>query len=155
MGLIRMDSIDKDLQDPTITHQLFQFIASMSDDERRALLMLLKKGFLKDKRRRKHSRKPLIAPLYYMVGGQTSRAFTKNISLGGAFIMTQGRLSKGQELLIILPEFEDDKPVKIHSVVSRITSVGVGVEFKAMSLEQKTALSAFASNPAKPVSTKV
>ena len=146
-----MNYIDKDLQDPTITHQLFQLIATMSDDERRALLMLLKKGFLKNKRRRKHSRKPLMAQLYYIAVGQTCRAFTKNISLGGAFIMTQGKLSKGQELLIILPEFEDDKPVKIHSVVSRVTSVGVGIEFKAMSREQKTAILAFASTPNKPI----
>jgi len=107
--------------------------------------MLLNHGFLKNKRRRKHSRKSLIAPLYYVVGAQTCRAFTKNISFGGAFIMTQGRLSKGQELLIILPEFKDGKPVKIHSVVPRITSVGVGVEFKAMSHEQKTTILAFAS----------
>jgi hypothetical protein len=47
--------------------------------------------------------------------------------------MTQDRLSKRQELLIIDPEFEDGKPVKIHPVVSRVTSVGVGIEFKAMS----------------------
>ena len=150
-----MNPIDKDLQDPTITHQLFQLIASMSDDERRALLMLLKHGFLKNKRRRKNSRKPLMAPLYYIAEGQISRAFTKDISLGGAFIMTQGRLSKGQELLIILPEFEDGKPVKIHSVVSRITSVGVGIEFKAMSHEQKTAFLAFVSTPAKPIQRKL
>jgi hypothetical protein len=142
-----MNPIDKDLQDPTITHQLFQLIATMSDDERRALLMLLKKGFLKNKRRRKHTRKPLMAPLYYIAGGQTSRAFTKNISLGGVFIMTQGRLLKGQELLIILPEFEEGKPVKIHSVVSRVTSVGVGIEFNAMSREQMAAILAFASTP--------
>ena len=64
--------------------------------------------------------------------------------------MTQGRLSKGQELLIILPEFEDDKPVKIHSVVSRITSVGVGIEFKEMSSEKKTAILTFASTSSKP-----
>jgi hypothetical protein len=146
-----MNSIDKDLQDPTITRQLFQLIATMSDDERRALLMLLKKGFLKNKRRRKHSRKPLMAPLYYIAVGQTCHAFTKNISLGGAFIMTQSRLSKGQELSIILPESEDDKPVKIHSVVSRVTSVGVGIEFKAMSREQKTGILAFASTPNKPI----
>ena len=146
-----MNPIDKDLQDPTITHQLFQLIATMSDDERRALLMLLKKGFLKNKRRRKHSRTPLMAPLYYITGGQICRASTKNISLGGAFIMTQGRLSKGQELLIILPEFEDQKPVRIHSVVSRITSVGVGIEFKGMSHEQKTAILAFASAPNKRI----
>jgi hypothetical protein len=150
-----MNSIDKDLQDPTITHQLFQLITTMSDDERRALLMLLNHGFLKNKRRRKHSRKPLMAPLYYIAGEKTCRAFTKNISFGGAFIMTQGRLSKGQELLIILPEFEDGKPVKIHSVVSRITSVGVGIEFKAMSREQKTAILAFASTSSKPVLKKL
>ena len=150
-----MNPIDKDLQDPTITHQLFQLITTMSDDERRALLMLLNHGFLKNKRRRKHSRKPLMAPLYYIAEGQNCRAFTKNISLGGAFIMTQGKLSKGQELLIILPEFEDNKPVKIHSVVSRITSVGVGIEFKAMSHEQKTAFLAFVSTPAKPIQRKL
>jgi len=146
-----MDTVDKDLQDPTITHQLFQLITSISDDERRALLMLLNHGFLKNKRRRKHSRKPLMAPLYYMAGGQTCRAFTKNISFGGAFIMPQGRLSKGQELLIILPEFIDGKRVKIYSVVSRITSVGVGIEFKGMSREQKAAILAFASVPNKRI----
>ena len=53
-----------------------------------------------------------MAPLYNIAGGQISRAFTKDISLGEAFIMTQGRLSKGQEMLIILPEFEDGKPVR-------------------------------------------
>lgn len=150
-----MNSIDKDLQDPTITHQLFQLITTMSDDERRALLLLPNHGFLKNKRRRKHFRKPSMAPLYYIAGGKACRAFTKDISLGGAFIMTQGRLSKGQELLIILPEFEDGKPVKIHSVVSRITSVGVGIEFNAMSHKQKTAILAFASTPAKPIQRKV
>jgi hypothetical protein len=31
-----MNYIDKDLQDPTITHQLFQLITTMSDDERRS-----------------------------------------------------------------------------------------------------------------------
>jgi c-di-GMP-binding flagellar brake protein YcgR len=148
-------NIDKDLQDPTITHQLFQLITTMSDDERRSLLLLLSHGFLKKKRRRKHFRKPLMAQLYYIAGGKTCRAFTKDISLGGAFIMTQGRLSKGQELLIILPEFEDNKPVKIHSVISRITSVGVGIEFKAMSQEQMAALLAFASTPVKTTQRKV
>jgi len=146
-----MNSIDKDLQDPTITHQLFQLIATMSDDERRGLLMLLNHGFLKNKRRRKHPRKPLMAPLYYDAGGQTRRAFTKNISFGGAFIMTQGWLYKGQELLIILTEFKDNKPVKIRSVVSRITPVGVGVEFKALNQEQKMAILAFASPPEKRI----
>ncbi|EFK95555.1 protein containing Type IV pilus assembly PilZ domain [sediment metagenome] len=92
-----------------------------------------------------------MAPLYYMAGGQTCRAFTKNISFGGAFIMPQGRLSKGQELLIILPEFIDGKRVKIYSVVSRITSVGVGIEFKGMSREQKAAILAFASVPNKRI----
>jgi PilZ domain len=150
-----MNTVDKDLQDPTITHQLFQLITAMSDDERRALLMLLNHGFLKNKRRRKHSRKPLMAPLYYIAGGKTCRAFTKNISFGGAFIMTQGRLYKGQELLIILPEFEGGKPVKIYSVVSRITSVGVGIEFEAMSHKQKTAILAFASTPTKPIQRKL
>ena len=69
--------------------------------------------------------------------------------------MTQDRLSKRQELLIIDPEFEDGKPVKIHRVVSRITSVGVGIEFKATSQKQKTAILAFASTPAKPIRRKV
>jgi len=150
-----MNSIDKDLQDPTITHQLFQLITTMSEDERRALLMLLKREFLKNRRRRKHSRKPLRAPLYYIAVGQSCRAFTKDISLGGAFIMTQGKLSKGQELLIMLPESDDDQPVKIHSVVSRITSVGAGIEFKAMSREQKAALLTFAATSSEPILRKL
>lgn len=69
--------------------------------------------------------------------------------------MTQGRLYKRQELLIILPEFEGGKPVKIYSVVSRITSVGVGIEFEAMSHKQKTAILAFASTPTKPIQRKL
>jgi hypothetical protein len=49
MGVFTMDNSEKSLQDPTVTHELFQLISKMSDDERRTLLKILKEGLLKDK----------------------------------------------------------------------------------------------------------
>ena len=43
----RMDSLKMPLQDPTLTHQLFQLITEMSEDEKRILLKLLKRGAVK------------------------------------------------------------------------------------------------------------
>jgi len=78
-----MDFEENDLQYPAVTHRLFQLITEMSDDERRTLLKLLEKGFLKEKRRRRFFRKPLRLPVICSTGDHAYRNHTKDISLGG------------------------------------------------------------------------
>jgi hypothetical protein len=81
-----MNSSEVPLQDPTITHQLFQLITEMSEDEKHTLLELLKGGALKGKCRRQHFRKPLHIPVHCANKAGVSRGVTQDISLGGCLL---------------------------------------------------------------------
>ena len=95
-----MDSLKMPLQDPTITHQLFQLITEMSEDEKRTLLKLLKGGALKGKCRRQHFRKPVHMPVRYTNKDGLSSGVIRDISLGGVFILSRGAFSLGQSLSV-------------------------------------------------------
>lgn len=126
------------LQDPTITHQLFQLITEMSEDEKRTLLKLLKGGALKRKCRRQHFRRPLHMSVRYTNKGGLSSGFVRDISLGGVFILSRGPFSLGQSLAVAFfpPDFE--KTVWITGDVMRVTPEGVGVRFRSMNQIQKS-----------------
>jgi len=91
-----MNSSEMPLQDLTITHQLFQLIVEMSEDEKRSLLKLLKGGALKNKRRRQHFRKLVHMPVRYTNRAGLSSGVIRDISMGGAFILTRRGFSLGQ-----------------------------------------------------------
>ena len=140
-----MDSEKKSLQDPTVTHRLFQLITGMSDDERRTLLRLLEKGLLKGRCRRKYFRKPMRLPVAYANERHTYRSFIKDISLGGVFILTGIPIKVGEEIRIVFNTGDNYSPVRILGTVARITTEGIGVRFVSLNDDIKTAIFTLAS----------
>lgn len=139
------DSLKMPLQDPTITHQLFQLIAEMSEDEKRILLKLLKRGALKRKCRRQHFRKRVCAPVRYTNREGLSNGVIRDISLGGVFILSRKAFSLGQCLSVCFTPANFQKTVWIASDVVRVTPEGIGVRFRSMDQIQKTAVLSLAS----------
>jgi uncharacterized protein (TIGR02266 family) len=135
-----MDSDQKSLQDPILTHRLFEMITSMSDDERRTLLELLEKGLLKGKCRRGYFRKQLRLPVAYSNENDVYRNFTRDISLGGVFILTSVPFKVGEEIRILFKIDEKDSLVKILGRVARVTPEGIGVRFISMNNDRKAAI---------------
>jgi Tfp pilus assembly protein PilZ len=140
-----MDLEEKNLQDPTLTHRLFQLITSMSDDERRTLLKLLGKGLLKGRCRREHFRKPLRLSVTYAIGKHAHRDFIKDISLGGVFIFTRTPFQAGQQIRLIFGKKDSGNPVTILGKVARVTLEGIGVKFLSLNNDKKTAILTLAS----------
>jgi c-di-GMP-binding flagellar brake protein YcgR len=140
-----MDSMKMPLQDPTITHQLFQLIAEMSEDEKRTLLRLLKGGALKGKCRRQHFRKPIHMHVRYTNKAGPSSGVIRDISLGGVFILSRGAFSLGQSLSVAFSSPSIEKTIWIAGEVMRVTSEGIGVRFRSMNGIQKSAIISVAS----------
>ena len=140
-----MDSLKMPLQDPTLTHQLFQLITEMSEDEKRILLKLLKRGALKGKCRRQHFRKPVHMPVRYTNKDGLSSGVIRDISLGGVFMLSRGAFSLGQSLSVSFSTANFEKTVWITGDVMRVTPEGIGVRFRSMNEIQKTAVISIAS----------
>jgi hypothetical protein len=140
-----MDSLEMLLQDPTITHQLFQLITEMSEDEKHTLLRLLKRGVLKGKCRRQHFRKPVHMPVRYTNKDGLSRGVIRDISLGGAFIFSQKAFSTGESLSISFFPADSDQAVWIDGDVMRVAPEGIAVRFRSVNEFQKTGIMSFAS----------
>jgi Tfp pilus assembly protein PilZ len=117
----------------------------MSEDEKRTLLKLLKKGALKGKCRRQHFRKPIRMPVRYANKAGLSSGVIRDISLGGVFISGQGAFSLGQNLSIAFSPANFEKTVWIAGDVMRVTPEGIGVRFRSMNEIQKAAVISIAS----------
>ncbi len=141
----RSDSSKMSLQDPTITHQLFQLITKMSEDGKWTLLKLLKRGALKGKCRRQHFRKPVHIPVRYTNQDGLSSGVIRDISLGGVFILSRKAFSLGQSLPLSFCPANVDKTVWIAGDVMRVTPEGIGVRFRSINEIQKTAVISVAS----------
>lgn len=135
-----MDTERINLQDPTVTHRLFQLITSMSDDERRTLLKLLENGLLRGKCRRGYFRKSLRLPVTFAVGQRAHRTFIKDMSLSGVFILTGIPFHAGEQVRIVLRDKENHNPVKILGRIARVTTKGIGVEFFSLNSNKKAAI---------------
>jgi Tfp pilus assembly protein PilZ len=135
-----MESEEKSLQDPVITHRLFQMITNMSDDERRTLLDLLHKGLLKGRCRRAYFRRPLRLPVAYANKRHAYRNFIKDISLGGVFILTSVPFEVGEEIRIVLKTGDKNNLVRILGRIARVTPEGVGVRFISMNNDKRDAI---------------
>jgi hypothetical protein len=133
------------LQDPTITHQLFQLIVEMSEDEKRTLLKVLKAGLLKGKSRRQHFRKPLHVPVRYTNKAGSTSGLIQDISLGGVFITSRGAFSVGESVSVAFSPASIEKTVWITGDVMRVTPAGVGVRFRSMNDIQKAEVISVAS----------
>jgi c-di-GMP-binding flagellar brake protein YcgR len=118
----------------------------MSEDEKRILLKLLKRGALKGKYRRQHFRRIVHMPVRYTNKDGLSSGVTQDISLGGVFIiLSRGTFSLGQSLSVSFRPPSIEKTVWIAADVMRITPEGIGVRFRSMNEIQKTAVISVAS----------
>jgi len=140
-----MDFREKTLLDPTVTHRIFQLVTKMSDDERRTLLDLLERGLLKGRCRRSYYRKRLRLPVAYAVQKNIHRNYTRDISLGGVFILTRDSFQAGEEIKIIFKSGSTESLIKLLGTVARVTPEGIGVRFTAMDDDKKAAILALAS----------
>ena len=134
------------LQDPSVTHELFQKIVKMSDDERRTLLNLLQNGLLKGKCRRNHHRKALRLPVQYVSRGRTYSGYTRNISLGGLFLPTRFSFSVGQGLALAFLHQGHHSYLKVMGVVVRVSPEGIGIKFNPLNQREKTGLMSLSSS---------
>jgi Tfp pilus assembly protein PilZ len=128
-----------------VTHRLFKAITNMSDDERRALLRLLEKGLLKGRFRREYYRKGLCLPVAYAKERHVYHNFTKDISLGGVFILTSIPFKVGDEIRVLFKTDEKSDQVGILGRVARVVPEGIGVRFISMNKERKAAILSLAS----------
>ena len=135
-----MESKEKSFQDPMVTHRLFELITSMSDDERSTLLKLLEEGLLKGKCRRAYLRKKIYLPIAYANERDVYRNFTKDISLGGVFILTSVPLEVGEEIKILFKADDKDSAFRILGKIARVTPEGVGVRFLSTNNNRKAAI---------------
>ena len=135
-----MESKEKSFQDPMVTHRLFELITSISDDERRTLLKLLEEGLLKGKCRRAYLRKKIYLPIAYANERDVYRNFTKDISFGGAFILTSVPFEVGEEIRILFKADDKDSAFRILGKIARVTPEGVGVRFLSTNNNRKAAI---------------
>ena len=142
-----METNDKALQDPTVTHRLFKAITDMSDDERRTLLRLLETGLLKGKCRRSYFRKQKRLPVAYANKRDIYRNLTRDISLGGVFILTTLPFQIGEELRILFKSEGEGNLIRFLGKVVRITPEGIGVKFLSTNPEKKSFILSIASEP--------
>ena len=117
----------------------------MSEDEKRILLKLLRRGALKGKCRRQHFRKPVDMPVRYTNKDGLSSGVIRDISLGGVFILSRRPVSFGQSLSVSFSPANFEKTVWITGDVMRVAPEGIGVRFRSMNQMQKEVVIAVAS----------
>ena len=142
-----MESRENSLQDPTLTHRLFQLIANMSEDERRTLLNLLEDGLLKGKCRRKYFRIERRLPVVYANQRHAYRNFIRDISLGGVFMLTSVPFRAGDDIRIVFNYDDQGNPIRLVGKVARVTPEGVGVRFISLSHDRRAAILSLVSEP--------
>ena len=79
-------------------------------------------------------------PVRYANKAGLSSGVTRDISLGGVFILSREAFSTGQSLAIAFPPPGVEKTVWIVSDVVRTTPEGLGVRFRSMNQIQKAAV---------------
>ncbi|MCG6909003.1 MAG: PilZ domain-containing protein [Deltaproteobacteria bacterium] len=84
-----------------------------------------------DQFRRRDSRKPYSAEVYFSVENKVYTATVKNISRGGALIHTGGmpRIEPGEQIIITIPFTDKSKNVKRRAEVMWAGSKMIGVQF--------------------------
>ena len=140
VGGSTMDSSEMPLQDPTMTHQLFQLITEMSADEKRISLKILKGGSLKSRCRRQHLRKPVHMRVRYAGKDGISSGVIRDLSLGGMFILSRKAFSLGQGIQVAISHANLGSVVWMAGDVVRVTPEGIGLRFKSTTQIQKTAV---------------
>lgn len=81
---------------------------------------------------RKNPRRSYRKTVLFTSENQYFEGLAKNISNGGIFIETNGRLSVGQIIRLVIPGTKIDNGVMLKGEVIHIKTEGVGVKFKSL-----------------------
>jgi Tfp pilus assembly protein PilZ len=100
---------------------------------------------LKDKGQRQHVRKAVHVPVRYKNRIGLSSGVIRDISLGGAFILSRRAITLGQNLPVSFFPSHFEKTVWITGEVVRLTPEGFGVRFTSNDEIQKAAVISIAS----------
>jgi Tfp pilus assembly protein PilZ len=78
---------------------------------------------------RTHQRQPYRKIVYFSSRNLKYKGYIKNISRGGAFILTREKFAIGQLIKVIFPATKIKKEVKLKGWVVRVDKNGIGVRF--------------------------
>jgi Tfp pilus assembly protein PilZ len=78
---------------------------------------------------REHQRKPYRKVVYFSTRNSKHKGFIKNISRGGAFIITRGKFAIGQIINLVFPGKRLKKELKLKGWIVRVDQNGIGVRF--------------------------
>ena len=115
--------------------RLFELIEKMTEDQLELLLESAEE--LRGKKKRAHDRYPCLLTADCVYQSRAFNKFVKNISLSGVFIETSESFSEGEEVSLTLSFGHHSKPFRITAEIVRLTSEGIGVQFKIKSQIQE------------------
>lgn len=78
---------------------------------------------------REHQRKPYRKVVYFTSRNAKYKGFIKNISRGGAFIITQEKFAIGQMINLVFPATRLKKELRLKGWIVRVDKNGIGVRF--------------------------
>lgn len=87
------------------------------------------KSYQKEKDPREHQRKSYRKVVFFISKEAKYKGYVKNISRGGAFIITQKKFAIGQILNLIFPATRLKKELRLKGWVVRVDGNGIGVRF--------------------------
>lgn len=84
---------------------------------------------IKESDPREHQRTPYRKVVYFTSGKSRYKGFIKNISRGGAFILTREKFAIGQMINLIFPRTRLKKELTLKGWIVRVDQTGIGVRF--------------------------
>ncbi len=94
---------------------------------------------------RRHERFDCHVAVDYDLSEWTYRCCLMDISMGGAYILTEQPIEAGQRIIISLASTNDERSDSFNGVVTRRDAKGIGVRFDDLSLRQKEMIKAMRS----------
>ena len=91
---------------------------------------------------RRHERFDCHVAVDYDLSEWTYRCCLMDISMGGAYILTEQPIETGQRIIISLASTNDKRSNSFNAVVTRRDTKGIGVRFDDLSLQQKEMIKA-------------
>lgn len=140
----------KDLLGDKFSAQLFKLVIDLSEEQQIALLNHLQKKVHAHNsgERRRHSRKPCLIPLTYLVRGRRFDGYILDINAHGVFIETGNAFFSGQEIIMTFAAPRNQKALTITGQIVWSSQDGIGVKFSRLTPHQRKAIKTFSENNA-------
>jgi Tfp pilus assembly protein PilZ len=97
------------------------------------------KTFQKEKDPREHQRKSYRKVVFFTSRNSKHKGYVRNISRGGAFIITREKFAIGQILNLIFPATRLKKKLRLKGWIVRVDENGIGVRFDRRSGKDRRA----------------